>query len=128
MKFSEAPISCPMDRLLQIISGPWTTYILWRLSNHGSVRFGELKRLVTGISSRVLTERLRMLEEVGLVTRTHKPTIPPEVSYALSERGWELRGILIQLSDLSVKWDLADGCDDSAQCERVEKLSYAEKA
>ncbi|NVK33412.1 MAG: helix-turn-helix transcriptional regulator [Rhodobacteraceae bacterium] len=117
-----------MDRLLQIISGPWTTYILWRLAIHGSVRFGELKRLVTGVSSRVLTERLRMLEEVGLITRTHKPTIPPEVSYALSDRGWELRGILIQLSDLSIKWDLAAGCENSALCQGIENLPATKSA
>lgn len=110
MKFSEAPVSCPMDSLLQIISGPWTTYILWRLANHGTVRFGELKRLVPGISSRVLTERLRKLEEAGFVTRTYKPTIPPEVSYALSDRGLELRSILNQLADLSIKWELAQNC------------------
>jgi DNA-binding HxlR family transcriptional regulator len=110
MKFSDAPICCPMDGLLQIISGPWTTYILWRLANNESVRFGELKRLVPGISSRVLTERLRKLEDAGFVTRTYKPTIPPEVSYALSDRGLELRSILNQLADLSIKWELAENC------------------
>ncbi|CTQ55402.1 HTH-type transcriptional activator HxlR [Roseibium album] len=111
MKFSDAPIGCPMDSLLQIISGPWTTYILWRLVNLESVRFGELKRLVPGISSRVLTERLRKLEDAGFVTRTYKPTIPPEVSYALSDRGLELKTILNQLADLSIKWELAESCE-----------------
>lgn len=110
MKFSQSPISCPMDELLRIISGPWTTYILWRLANNKNVRFGELKRIVPGISSRVLTERLRKLEEAGLVIRTYKPTIPPEVSYSLSERGLELRDILNQLSDLSIKWGMAEDC------------------
>ena len=110
MKFSQSPISCPMDELLRIISGPWTTYILWRLANNKNVRFGELKRIVPGISSRVLTERLRKLEEAGLVIRTYKPTIPPEVSYSLSDRGLELRDILNQLSDLSIKWGMAKDC------------------
>lgn len=110
MKFSKSPISCPMDELLRVISGPWTTYILWRLSNNKIVRFGELKRMVPGISSRVLTERLRKLEEAGLVTRTYKPTIPPEVSYSLTDRGLELRDILNQLSDLSIKWGMAGDC------------------
>lgn len=110
MKFSKSPISCPMDELLRVISGPWTTYILWRLANNKNVRFGELKRMVPGISSRVLTERLRKLEEAGLVIRTYKPTIPPEVSYSLSERGLELRDILNQLSDLSIEWGMAKDC------------------
>lgn len=99
-----------MDGLLQIISGPWTTYILWKLANNKKIRFGELKRIVPGISSRVLTERLRKLENAGLVTRTYKPTIPPEVSYELSDRGLELRTILNQMSRLSIKWDLAENC------------------
>ncbi|PCJ91195.1 MAG: transcriptional regulator [Hyphomicrobiales bacterium] len=102
-----------MDALLRIISGPWTTYILWQLTNHDSVRFGALKRLVPGISSRVLTERLRKLESAGLVIRDYKPTIPPEVSYSLSERGLELRDVLSGLSTLSIKWDLAEGCSSA---------------
>ncbi|KCV82984.1 transcriptional regulator [Actibacterium atlanticum] len=106
MKFSEAPISCPMDGLLRVISGPWTTFILWRLSTHGTLRFGELKRLVPGVSSRLLTDRLRKLEDAGIVNRDYKPTIPPEVSYALSPRGQELREVLKHLSDLAIKWDL----------------------
>jgi DNA-binding HxlR family transcriptional regulator len=110
MKFSEAPISCPMDGLLRVISGPWTTYILWRLATHEIVRFGELKRLVPGISSRVLTERLRKLEDAGLVHRDYKPTIPPEVSYSLTERGLEMRDVLNQLNRLSQKWQLSNNC------------------
>ena len=108
MKFTDAPISCPMDELLRIISGPWTTYILWRLANNGTVRFGELKRMVPGISSRMLTERLRKLEDTGFLTRSFKQTIPPEVSYTLTERGLELREVLNQLSALSVKWNMAE--------------------
>ncbi|WP_235008550.1 winged helix-turn-helix transcriptional regulator [Candidatus Halocynthiibacter alkanivorans] len=110
MKFSEAPVSCPMDGLLRVISGPWTTYILWRLATHEIVRFGELKRLVSGISSRVLTERLRKLEDAGLVHRDYKPTIPPEVSYSLTERGLEMRDVLNQLNWLSQKWQLSNNC------------------
>ena len=120
MKFTDAPISCPMDELLRIISGPWTTYILWRLANNGTVRFGELKRMVPGISSRMLTERLRKLEDTGFVSRSFKPTIPPEVSYSLTERGLELREILNQLSDLSVKWKMAEPCIPSSDNESAE--------
>lgn len=116
MKFSEAPIACPMDGLLRIISGPWTAFILWRLSTHGRLRFGELKRLVPGISSRLLTDRLRTLEKAGLVIRDYKPTIPPEVSYALSPRGQELRAVLNQLNELAINWDLGK----AKQCEEAE--------
>lgn len=111
MKQADFKPSCPMDALLRIISGPWTTYIIWTLTNHGSVRFGELKRLVPGISSRLLTDRLRKLEEAGLVARDYKPTIPPEVSYSLTDRGLKLRGVMTQLSDLAFEWDLTEGCE-----------------
>ncbi len=96
--------SCPMDALLRVLMGPWTSYILWVLRNDGEVRFGELKRRVPGISAKVLTERLRMLEGAGLITRTHTPTIPPSVSYALAERGHELSGVLKELNAIAVRW------------------------
>lgn len=105
-------VSCPMDGLLRVISGPWTTYILWRLGNHGEVRFGELKKLVPGISSRVLTERLRNLEEAGLVYRNHKPTIPPQVSYGLTENGLAFRGILNDINDLASQLGMAAHCKE----------------
>ena len=49
-----------MDSLLRLLMGPWTTYIIYVLRTNGPTRFGELKRKVTGVSAKVLTERLRM--------------------------------------------------------------------
>ncbi len=80
-------LTCPMEGLLHIITGPWTIYILWFLSEHGDQRFGALKRLVPGISTRMLTERLRMLEHAGVVWRRQALTIPPAVTYGLTARG-----------------------------------------
>jgi len=53
--------SCPMDFILRMLMGPWTTYILYNLKTHGPQRFGELKRRVVGVSAKMLTERLRTL-------------------------------------------------------------------
>jgi len=61
------PASCPMDYILRQLMGPWTTYILWVLRSQGPTRFGALKRRVPGVSAKVLTERLRMLEEAGVI-------------------------------------------------------------
>ena len=97
---------CPMDALLRIISGQWTTYLLWTLGQEKVIRFGELKRRIPGISSRVLTERLRKLESAHFIYRVHEPTIPPKVSYGLTERGLALRGYLQGLEKLAVEWDL----------------------
>ena len=99
------PPSCPMEALLRVITGPWTIYILWVLSEQGPQRFGALKRLVPGISTRVLTERLRMLEHAGVVWREQATTIPTAVTYGLTERGAELRGVLDTLGSIARRWE-----------------------
>src|SRR5690606_33845733 len=92
-KYQETPSGCPMAPLLETLNKPWTLHILWSLTHNGEQRFGALKRSITGISSRMLTERLRGLEEKGFVYRHYKPTIPPEVSYGLTERAHELHAL-----------------------------------
>ncbi|MGC8504692.1 MAG: winged helix-turn-helix transcriptional regulator [Acidithiobacillus sp.] len=93
-----------MDSLLRLLMGPWTTYILWILRNQGPLRFGALQRAVGKISARVLTERLRLLEEAGIIYRDYRPTVPPEVSYGLTERGQELGNVLDGLDQLARRW------------------------
>ena len=95
---------CPLETLLGHISGQWTLYILWILSSKGAMRFGVLKREVNGISTKVLTTRLRLLEAEGFIDRDHKPTIPPQVTYSLTSRGEELIEVLDKLYDLAVRW------------------------
>jgi len=68
---------CPVEAMFRILMGPWTMYLLWTLRQNGPTRFGAIKRKLEGISSKVLTERLRLLEREGLIYRDHKPTIPP---------------------------------------------------
>lgn len=98
------PKCCPLEILLSHISGQWTLYIIWILDTNGALRFGELRRKVDGISTKVLTERLRLLESIELVHRYHEPTIPPKVTYTLTERGKELSGTLDHLYKLAVRW------------------------
>jgi len=96
--------ACPMDSILRLLMGPWTTYILWVLSDGGPQRFGALKRAVPGISTRVLTERLRMLQAAGVIWRDQSQTIPPSVTYGLTTRGDELRQVLESLGDIAQRW------------------------
>lgn len=98
------PKCCPLEILLKHLSGQWTLYILWVLDTNGALRFGELRRKVDGISTKVLTERLRMLELNDMIHRDHKPTIPPQVTYSLTERGKELSEALDHLYNLAVRW------------------------
>ena len=65
----------------------------------GTRRFGELRRSLVGISPETLTDRLRELEESGLVTRTMYAEIPPRVEYDLTERGRRLSPVLSALAD-----------------------------
>lgn len=100
--------ACPIDAVLRLLMGPWTTYILYVLRTQGPRRFGELKREVGGISAKVLTERLRMLEEARLVHRDYQATIPPQVTYSLASRGAELTPMLDMVRDLAERWETED--------------------
>jgi DNA-binding HxlR family transcriptional regulator len=103
------PHACPMGGLLETLTRPWTLHILWTLSTNGPTRFGALRRSVEGISSRVLTERLRVLEEKGFLYRDYKPTIPPEVTYGLTKRVKDIQKVLAELGRLAQKWQMEDG-------------------
>ena len=93
-----------MDSLLRVLAGPWTIYILCRLHNNGETRFGEIKRQMPGISSKMLTERLRSLERAEIIFRHQAPTIPPQVTYGLTTEGRELTTILDQINTLAGRW------------------------
>jgi DNA-binding HxlR family transcriptional regulator len=107
--------SCPMDFILRMLMGPWTTYILYNLKTHGPQRFGELKRRVAGVSAKMLTERLRTLEGAGLVRRDYEATIPPKVTYSLTERGHELDDVLACLAEVGTRWEAEDAARRSLQ-------------
>ncbi len=98
------PRGCPLDRVLRLLSGEWTTHILWVLSKNGPTRHGKLRRLVEGISSKVLTDRLRMLEEQKIVFRDYEPTIPPKVTYGLTDLGLELDQTLRAIENIAKRW------------------------
>lgn len=98
---------CPLDRVLRLLSGEWTTHILWVLSTNGPSRHGELRRLVAGISSKVLTDRLRMLEAQGIVFRDYEPTVPPRVTYGLTDLGRRLDSALRAMDHVAEGWPQA---------------------
>jgi DNA-binding HxlR family transcriptional regulator len=101
---SQTPSPCAIGGLLELLTRPWTLHILWSLSTNGPMRFGVLRKNVAGISSRVLTERLRMLEDKGFVFRHYEPTIPPAVTYGITDRMQDIEKVLVQLEGLARKW------------------------
>jgi DNA-binding HxlR family transcriptional regulator len=83
------PPACPLTECMSLLGGAWTPNLVWYLSA-GPRRFGELRTDIPRISAKVLTARLRALEEKGVVARTVVPTSPPSVEYELTELGTEL--------------------------------------
>ncbi len=85
-----------VSRVLARIGDKWSVLIVMLLSG-GPRRFNEMKRMIDGISQRMLTLTLRGLERDGLVTRTVYPTIPPRVDYELTPLGRSLREPVVAL-------------------------------
>jgi DNA-binding HxlR family transcriptional regulator len=86
--------------VLARIGDKWSVIVICRLDGQPR-RFNELRRLADGITQRMLSSTLRHLERDGLVQRTVYATVPPQVEYALTERGRSLHTILYQLVDWS---------------------------
>ena len=82
--------------MLDRIGDTWSVLVIINLKSQ-PLRFNALRRSIEGISQRMLTVTLRSLERDGLVSRTVRPTTPPEVEYALTELGHSLAGPLAAL-------------------------------
>lgn len=89
--------SCPVSRALDALDGRWTILVVRDLLG-GTKRFGELRRSLVGISPKTLTDRLRNLEEHGLVERRIYAEVPPRVEYSLTESGRTLEPVLVALA------------------------------
>ena len=88
---------CPVKITAEIIEGKWTTLVIRELLP-GKRRFSELQKALPGISPKVLTARLRFLEQRKLVTRTAYPTIPPTTEYELTDTGRKLEKVLMEMA------------------------------
>jgi len=100
---------CPVARTAKIISGKWTLLIIRDLAS-GVKRFNQLERSLEGISPKTLSERLRHLEEEGIVCRQTFAEVPPRVEYSLSERGHDLIDVIECMRCYGNQW-LCDAND-----------------
>jgi DNA-binding HxlR family transcriptional regulator len=97
------PLGCRAHEVLARVGDKWSVYVIHVLGEAGTLRFGELRKRVEGISQRMLTVTLRSLERDGLVSRAMYPEVPPRVEYALTPLAMTLRGIIGRL----VEWSQA---------------------
>ena len=89
---------CPVEATLDLIGGKYKALILWRLSD-GQMRFSQLRKTISGITAKMLTQQLRELEAQGLIHREVFPVVPPRVEYSLTELGQSLMPVLITMRD-----------------------------
>ena len=82
---------------LEFITKKWILEIVWELETYKGSNFNELKRAIKGISSRILSDRLKNLEKNGIISRTVQDTHPPKVLYQLSEKGKGFVEIMVVL-------------------------------
>ncbi|MDF0586085.1 helix-turn-helix domain-containing protein [Tsukamurella sp. 8F] len=87
---------CPSRALLDQLSNKWVTLVIAALAN-GPKRYSEIARIVAGVSQKMLTQTLRTLERDGLIHREVEPTVPVTVTYSLTDLGWSLREVVLQL-------------------------------
>ncbi len=107
------PSRCPSRQVLDHVTSTWGVLILIALTE-GTLRWGELRRTVEGISEKMLAQTLRTLERDGFVLREAAAVVPPRVSYSLTDRGHALTAHLLPL----MGWIAANAeeiLDDAAQ-------------
>lgn len=89
---------CGIDAAMEVIGGKWKVLILWALHERPHRRFGELRRMLPGITEKVLASHLREMEADGIVHRASYDEVPPRVEYALTEDGIRLNEALEPLA------------------------------
>src|SRR5690348_7684394 len=95
--------TCPVARTARIISGKWTLLIIRDLAS-GVKRFNQLERSLQGISPKTLSERLRSLEEEGIILRQTFAEVPPRVEYSLTEKGRDLVEVVTCMRCYGNRW------------------------
>lgn len=85
-KYNEKEYKCPLEAVMDLLAGKWRALIIWHLIKE-NLRFSEIQRIVPGISKKVLSEHLRVMEQNELIERTVFPEVPPRVEYNITSKG-----------------------------------------
>lgn len=97
---------CPLLIAQRVIFGKWKLSILWFLSEHGTMRFGELLKVFddSALTQKMLTQHLRELESDYLVSRKVYNEVPPKVEYSLTELGLSFMPVLKQMEEWGIHY------------------------
>lgn len=90
---------CGMAYTVSVLGGRWKLSILGFLLDNKNLRYSQLKKLMPGISERMLIAQLKELESDGLISRMAYPEVPPRVEYELTEKGNSLKKILLEMNE-----------------------------
>jgi DNA-binding HxlR family transcriptional regulator len=105
-----ATLGCPVARTAEIIGNKWTPLIVRDLEC-GCRRFSELERSLVGISPKTLSERLKRLEEAGVIARACFAEVPPRVEYSLTGKGHALLPVIESMRSFGVAWLASEPCE-----------------
>jgi DNA-binding HxlR family transcriptional regulator len=93
----------PLKNILETIGKKWTLLILCNIAT-STKRFGQLQKSLEGISPKTLSSRLQELEQVGIISKTVYPEVPPRVEYSLTPQGESLKTIILSLDEWGKKY------------------------
>ena len=118
---AEPAITCsahhPLGRAIRMLGDGWILLIVMNLLP-GPKRFGELRGAVDDISSKTLSQRLKLLEDFGFVERRAFAEIPPRVEYRLTEKGQALGGVIDSIEQFAQRYltETPSQCPDEEEC------------
>jgi DNA-binding HxlR family transcriptional regulator len=91
--------NCPSRTLLEHVTSKWGVLVILSLTDRPPLRWSELRRMVQGVSDKMLAQTLRTLEADGLLHRDARPVVPPHVEYSLTDDGQQLGNLLAPLME-----------------------------
>lgn len=100
MKNKLEKYNCPLGATLGVIGGKYKVMIIWFLYQNKILRYGELQKIIEGITPKMLISQLRELENDEIIKRKVYPVVPPKVEYSLTKKGESLIPILLEMK----KW------------------------
>jgi DNA-binding HxlR family transcriptional regulator len=126
-KIAPKSYQCSFEFTMDVISGKWKGLVLWHLSQ-GTLRYGELKKRIDGITQKMLTQTLRELERCSIVHREVYRVVPPKVEYSLTSYGLLLVPLLEQLHQWGEETYRALGLDQLSSVRAGEVISADREA